>query len=177
MRNYIHILRNLPGILKRLEDELRGKASASSVTVLCADMNSLNRRLADRPTKADLTIVEGDLGARIEKLEATTSRDELRQNIRASIERAKDDVAKANDLNAEPTGGPNLMDMLAKVKAEKIADEVQNGKMTPNAARKALTLATYGQDNPSPKSKAVCRIVTDKLKKPRKPKAPKGGGK
>lgn len=161
MRNYIHILRNLPGILKRLEDELRGKASAASVSALCADMNSLNRRLADRPTKADLTIVEGDLGARIEKLEATTSRDELRQNIRASIERAKADVAKANDLNAEPTGGPNLMDMLAKVKAEKA------GKPKVSEALKGLKTVDVTVDG---------KASDTKPKLQRKPRTPKGGG-
>lgn len=169
MRNYIHIIRNLPGILKRLESEIQGKASASSVSALCADMNSLNRRLADRPTKADLTIVEGDLGARIEKLEAAFANtgptgEDLRTKLVGMVEAARQ-RSIANDLNAEKTGGPNLKDVLAQVKAEKAAGEVKAGKKTPNAARKALGLDPMATGN------------VPVTKSPKLSRKPKGGGK
>lgn len=36
MRNYIHIIKNLPGILARIESELQSKASSTSVAALTA---------------------------------------------------------------------------------------------------------------------------------------------
>lgn len=89
MRNYIHIIKNLPGILARIESELQSKASSTSVAALTArlgqkadikatgdtmariadELEATQDRLADRPTKADLTIATSDLGARLDKLE------------------------------------------------------------------------------------------------------------
>jgi hypothetical protein len=121
MRNYIHVIKNLPGILARLERELQGKASTSAVTALSA-------RMVTRPTHADLSQAKIDLGVRLDALEAiiektgladlATTLDQiaadqpepgLRESIRETIAKATANVEAAKVTKArasrKPKGG------------------------------------------------------------------------
>lgn len=128
MLNYIHILKNLPGILNRLETELQSKAAKSSVDTLRytvtkkADVEFvvnlsgiINERLNERPTHADIVILKSDLGARLDVLESQVApaapSANLRQDIRSSIANAVANVEAAM-LNAEKTGEPSLIEAL-----------------------------------------------------------------
>ena len=109
MKNYIHVLTNLPGIIARIEQELQSKASATSVTALSA-------RLSTKPTNADLSQTRIDLGVRLDRLEAiiektgladlaTTldqieadqSEPDLRESIRETIAKAQANVDAAKE--------------------------------------------------------------------------------
>ena len=81
-RNYLHVLKNLPGILARINSELEGKASKASVDALRytvgrkADTNFvvnlseiINERFSERPTHADIVLVKEELGVRIDRVE------------------------------------------------------------------------------------------------------------
>lgn len=156
MRNYIHTLLNLPGILARIERELQGKASSAAVT-------ALNARLVNRPTTGDLTILRSDLESRVEKLEATllpaekTGEANLGELPAFNGNHATEsNVFATLSATIDPTETVGFVDDLR--------DQVMNGKITPNQAREALGKA------PMPKVEGK---VTKALKKPR---APKGGG-
>lgn len=118
MRNYIHVLKNLPGILARLERELQGKASNSAV-------NALSARMVTRPTQADLSQTRIDLGVRLDRLEAiiektgladlATTLDQiaadqpepgLRESIRETIAKAQANVDAAKVTKARKPKAP-----------------------------------------------------------------------
>lgn len=104
---YFHIIRNLPGILDRIERELGSKATKASVDTLRFTVTKkadtefvvnlsgiINERFAERPTMADLSQAKIDLGVRID-----------------GVEREVETLA----LNAVKTGEPNLTDTLGRV--------------------------------------------------------------
>lgn len=118
MRNYIHVIKNLPGILARLERELQGKASNSAV-------NALSARMVTRPTQADLSQTRIDLGVRLDRLEAiiektgladlATTLDQiaadqpepgLRESIRETISKAQANVEAVKVTKARASRKP-----------------------------------------------------------------------
>lgn len=136
MRNYIHIFKNLPGILARIERELQGKASASVVghgvgqcqirmNGLHDRLSTVEDRLSDRPTLADLSQAKIDLGVRLDRLEAiiektgladlATTLDQiaadqpepgLRESIRETIAKATANVDAAKARKPRAPKGP-----------------------------------------------------------------------
>lgn len=111
IKSYCHILAKLPGILARLERELQGKASAMSVAMNSASINSLENRVATKPNQADLTALHSILGGRLDTLEAQVGpaapTANLRREIRSSIANAVANVEAAK-LEAMKTGEPNF---------------------------------------------------------------------
>lgn len=123
MRNYVHVIKNLPGIIARIERELQGKASTASVghgvgqcqirmNGLHDRLSTVETRLTSRPTLADLSQAKIDLGVRLDRLEAViektgladlaTTLDQiaadqpepgLRESIRETIAKAQDGLA------------------------------------------------------------------------------------
>lgn len=136
MRNYIHVIKNLPGILARIERELQGKASTASVghgvgqcqirmNGLHDRLSTVETRLADRPTNADLSQTRIDLGVRLDRLEAiiektgladlATTLDQiaadqpepgLRESIRETIAKAQANVDAAKPTKARKPNAP-----------------------------------------------------------------------
>ena len=161
IKSYCHILANLPAILARLERELAIKASAASLGLntgqcqiringLQDRVTDLETRMATRVTRADLTIVESDLGARLEALELDYVRSDVRtEELRASI---RNTIANAvANVEAVKTGEPNLYGEFELV-------DLEGGP--------SVTI---------PANKAEAEFF-DKAAKARKPRAPKGGG-
>lgn len=127
IRDYLHVLKNLPGILARINSELEGKASTASVDAL--------RYTVGR--KADQTYVTKLAEAASDRLSKTVALDDHNVVISiinerlserptmADLSQAKIDLGVRIDgleaeietlaLNAVKTGEPNLTDTLGRV--------------------------------------------------------------
>ncbi|MGQ2972044.1 MAG: hypothetical protein ACT6QM_05915 [Brevundimonas mediterranea] len=185
---YFHILRNLPGILDRIERELGSKATKASVDTLRftvtkkADVEFvvnlsgiINERFAERPTHADIVLVKEEIGLRIDGLEKeveTLAFNSVLAEFDADMAATK---AEIEALDAVKTGEPNLLSPL-ELRA------VPTGHYLHDLAEQidAASADFVGGKNDTAtfvKTSEVTEPLTIKVKAPKKPRAPKGGGK
>lgn len=167
IRRYFHILRNLPGILDRIERELGSKATKASVDTLRftvtkkADVEFvvnlsgiINERFAERPTHADIVLVKEEIGVRLEVLEAGV--------IQANGE--DDDI----NVNLDPKGKGGV-----SVCGSKLVN-VANGEAATDAVNRGQMDAAIYEALNAVKTVPATDIthLVQKVRAPRKPKGP-----
>lgn len=189
IRDYLHVLKNLPGILARIERDLASKASTASVDTLRytvgrkADqtyVTKLAETASDRLSKTValddhnvvISIINERLSERPTHADIVLVKEELGVRL-DGVEREIETLA----LNAVKTGEPNLKTLSVNVDTSAVSDTldvlrdlVDRGEITPKEGN--ARLAAIGEGILPPLGHTGI-IIT----KARKPRAPKGGAK
>lgn len=162
IRDYLHVLKNLPGILARINSELQGKASTASVDAL--------RYTVGR--KADQTYVTKLAEAASDRLSKTVSLDDHNVVISIINERLSERPTHADIVLVKEELGVR-MDKLEAT----LLPAVKTGESNLYGEIELVDLETMEVTATIPATKAEYEFAEKAATKARKPRAPKGGAK
>ena len=152
IRDYLHVLKNLPGILARINSELEGKASTASVDAL--------RYTVGR--KADQTYVTKLAEAASDRLSKTVALDDHNVVISIINERLSERPTHADIVLVKEELGLRLDVLEAPIMIGPVIEKTGEPNLTDTLGRVVRIDQHPG-------------LIIEKA--PRKPRAPKGGAK